>query len=322
MGVQFVEGRCLIDDLPADRKKIFMAKYPAVLKGEKLKYETSVMQPDGIFAWYSMNVFPVSDENQEIFGMIIATENITDRKNTELEKEKMTSDMIQRNKDLEQFAYIISHNLRSPVANIIGLSSMLQTIPNMNKNDFNKCMDGLTQSVKKLDTVIIDLNHILQVRREVNEKKELVRFSGLTKDIKTSINHMIEKDNVTIKTNFIEVNQFFTIKSYLNSIFFNLILNAIKYRDPSRDSVIEIESKMVGEKLQIRFKDNGLGIDLKANESKIFGLYKKFHNHVEGKGMGLYMVKTQAELLGGKITVASEVGRGTEFLLEFSKDAA
>jgi len=191
----------------------------------------------------------------------------------------------------------------------------------MKEQDFKKCMDGLILSVKKLDRVIIDLNHILQVRREVNEKKETVKFSRLTKDIMASISNLIEKENISIRANFIEINEFFTIKSYLNSIFYNLILNSIKYRNPQNEAVIEVSSRKENGKLYISFKDNGLGIDLEANGSRIFGLYKRFHNHVEGKGMGLYMVKTQTELLGGKISVKSEVNQGTEFLLEFDTEA-
>ena len=78
-----------------------------------------------------------------------------------------------------------------------------------------------------------------------------------------------------------------------------------------------ISSKKVDNKFFITFRDNGLGIDLVRNSDKIFGLYKRFHSHTEGKGMGLFMVKTQVETLGGKISVKSEVGKGTEFLIEF-----
>jgi len=322
LGRDLLEGECLIDYLHVERKELFLTRYKTVLEGNKLHYETSFDLAQGTY-WLDMNVFPISDDNNNILGLIIASEDITERKNTEIEREKMTTDIVQRNKDLEQFAYIISHNLRSPVANIIGLSNMLQSIPAMCKSDYNRCMEGLALSVKKLDNVIIDLNYILQVRREVNEKKEMVKFSGLTKDITTSIKNLIEKDNVTIKTNFLDINEFFTIKSYLNSIFYNLILNSIKYRDPAKQTVIEVKSRKNEEgKLVLSFKDNGLGIDMKANGGKIFGLYKKFHTHIEGKGMGLYMVKTQAEILGGKISVKSEVNRGTEFLIEFAAQVA
>jgi PAS domain S-box-containing protein len=314
------QGNELVDYLPADRRVRVRASFGNALRGEKISYEACLPWLDGSAHWYQINIFPVLDGLKKVFGLIVTFEDITNRKNTELEKEKMTSDIIQRNQDLEQFAYIISHNLRSPVANIIGLSNMLQFVPDMSGQDFRKCMDGLTLSVKKLDHVIIDLNHILRVRSEVNEKKETVRFSGLTKDIKASISSLIEKENVTIRTDFFEANELFTIKSYLNSIFYNLILNSIKYRNPERDVIIAVKSRREKGKLYISFKDNGLGIDLKANGNKIFGLYKKFHNHVEGKGMGLYMVKTQTELLGGKISVKSEVNKGTEFLLEFEAD--
>jgi PAS domain S-box-containing protein len=322
LGRELTEGTNLMDYLPEERKSAVLLRYIAVLNGNKLNYESSFEQADGTLNWYEMNVFPVSDENQNVFGLIIATEDITQRKNIELEREKMTGDILQHNKDLEQFAYIISHNLRSPVANIIGLSNMLQGNFNLSEEDRKKCMQGLALSVNKLDSVIIDLNYILQVRREVNEKKEIVKFSGITRDISTSINNLIEKEDVTIKTNFRDVNEFFTIKSYLNSIFYNLIVNSIKYRHPGRKTIIEITGRRIQNKVHLSFRDNGLGMDVKANEGKIFGLYKKFHNHIEGKGMGLYMVKTQAEILGGKISVNSEVNEGTEFTIEFDASVA
>jgi PAS domain S-box-containing protein len=320
LGCKLEEGRVITDYFPSE-KETLSTRFASVLEGKKISYECGMERADGAARWYQVNILPVSHDPKYVFGLIVATEDITNRKNTELEKEKMSSDMIQRNTDLEQFAYIISHNLRSPVANIIGLSNMLQSIPDMKEKDFKKCMDGLILSVKKLDCVIIDLNHILQVRREVNEKKETVKFSRLTKDIMASISNLIEKENISIRTNFIEANEFFTIKSYLNSIFYNLILNSIKYRNPENDSVIEVSSRKEKGKLYISFRDNGLGIDLEANGNRIFGLYKRFHNHVEGKGIGLYMVKTQTELLGGKISIKSGVNQGTEFLLEFDTDA-
>ena len=81
--------------------------------------------------------------------------------------------------------------------------------------------------------------------------------------------------------------------------------------------VIEITSRRVSDKIQLYFKDNGLGIDLGKRGDQVFGLYKRFHNHVEGKGMGLFMVKTQVESMGGKISIVSEVNQGTEFRIEF-----
>jgi PAS domain S-box-containing protein len=316
LGKDFGEGKNLMDFVPGDDEAAMKKRLSEVINGKKVGYEVTLQNEKGI-SWLCVNLLPVSGEDKTVLGIIVSIENITDRKSAELEREKMTQDLVQHNKNLEQFAYIISHNLRSPVANIIGLSNMIHSTPDMSREDFDRCMDGLAVSVKKLDDTIIDLNYILQIRREINEKKEIVRFSSLVKDIKTSINNLIEKEKITIQTNFKEINEFFTIKSYLNSIFYNLISNSIKYRDPSRPSVIEIKSLVRNKKLVLVFKDNGLGIDMSNNKDKIFGLYKKFHPQIEGKGMGLYMVKTQVEILGGRIDIMSEVGVGTEFMIEF-----
>ena len=103
----------------------------------------------------------------------------------------------------------------------------------------------------------------------------------------------------------------------MHSIFFNLIFNSIKYRQLDTTPVIKIKSELIEGKIKISFKDNGIGIDLTKYGDKIFGLYKRFHFHVEGKGIGLFMVKTQIETLGGTIGVESKQGEGTGFIIEF-----
>jgi signal transduction histidine kinase len=232
------------------------------------------------------------------------------------ERSKMVNELMLRNIDLEQFAYIISHNLRTPVANIIGASSALDDA-DLSTDDKEMLIGGIRVSVMRLDDVVRDLNHILQVKGDINETKEIVIFSDLVDNIKLSIQHLIDKYDVDIKYDFSHANEFFTLKPYLYSIFYNLISNSIKYRRSDVPCIIEIKSSLVKNRLQIIFSDNGIGIDLKKNGGDIFGLYKRFHRNIEGKGMGLFMVKTQVETLGGKITVKSTENKGTEFKIEF-----
>jgi PAS domain S-box-containing protein len=243
-------------------------------------------------------------------------QDITERKLAETERTKMVNDLVLRNKNLEQFAYIISHNLRAPVANIIGIADAIQSMQ-LDHEAEGQMKGYLIASAKKLDEVIIDLNHILQVNSNVSEKKEAVSFSGLLTDIQASIGSLIRKEEVLFIADFNDVNEMQTLKSYLYSIFFNLISNSIKYRRPGASPVIEITSKKPGNKIELVFRDNGLGIDLEKKGEQVFGLYKRFHLHTEGKGMGLYMVKSQVETLGGKISIRSEVDKGTEFRIEF-----
>lgn len=130
------------------------------------------------------------------------------------------------------------------------------------------------------------------------------------------IRNLFDIDDIEIQYDFSEINHFATLKSYIHSIFYNLITNSIKYRR-SIPCIIKIESRLKGKKLQLFFTDNSLGIDLEKRGDQIFGLYKRFHFHVDGKGMGLFMVKAQVEKLGGKISIKSEVNKGTEFKIEF-----
>jgi len=283
----------------------------------------SVVLPEVTFTDYQGNIrvfntlkipFAVAGPN-EIASLGIANE-ITEQKQIELERTRMIADIIQRNKDLEQFSYIVSHNLRAPVANIIGLTEILQ-IPELDKIDSEKLIADMAVCVGKLDEVIIDLNYVLQIKTKQGQKKEKIRLSRILKDIKISIDPQIKSENVQLLTNFNEIDEIYTVKSYIHSIFYNLISNSIKYRQPDINPIIAITTAYKNNTVAISYKDNGMGIDLAKRGSQVFGLYKRFHDHVEGKGMGLFMVKTQVESLGGKISIESEVNKGTRFLIEF-----
>jgi len=260
-------------------------------------------------------VFQNQEKEKRAAELIIANEELLFQNE---QKEKMTADLIQRNKDLEQFAYIISHNLRAPVANIIGLSYRLQQtgLPDELRSQIGA---GLSTSVTKLDEVIRDLNDILKIRQKVDESKQLIKLSKFVSDIHLSIEKMIENEKAVIFWNFTEAEEIVAIKSYLHSIFYNLISNSLKYRQLTEPPIIKITSHKVNGKIVLLFEDNGIGIDLSTAGEHVFGLYKRFHtDRAEGKGMGLYMVKTQVESMGGKISVSSEVNVGTQFRIEFN----
>lgn len=245
--------------------------------------------------------------------------DLTKEKKAENERLKMIANLHQRNNDLEQFSFIISHNLRSPVANIIGLTKELK---DFSHSEQVKQMLGeaLISDAHRLEDVIADLNTILQTKSENSQRRENVVFSELTQSIELSIFSLIQKEKVTIKTDFTQIDSMNTIKSYLQSVFFNLISNSIKFKQPTVDPVIEISSTLTKDKIILTFKDNGSGIDLNKKRGQLFKLYKRFHANTEGKGMGLFMVKTQVETLGGIIEVRSKVNCGTVFTIEFNRD--
>jgi PAS domain S-box-containing protein len=264
--------------------------------------------------WFGLRI--VKFEGDEPLILVVHT-NITERILAENERIKITDDLINRNQDLEQFTYIVSHNLRAPVANIKGLSDMLGD-ESLSKDEAGIVAKNLLSSVNSLDNVIVDLNNILQLKSEGSKTRECVVFAEVVNDIEKSIHSVMLRENVKIVVQFDEVSEMITLKSYLYSIFYNLISNSIKYKRPDVHLVIEIKSFLTKDTIEIIFKDNGRGIDLKKAGDHMFGLYKRFHMDIEGKGAGLFIVKSQVEALGGKISVESEINKGTEFKIIFA----
>lgn len=294
---------------------LFKSFYDRAFAGETFTEIQHTEAPDE--SWSEISFHPIR-KNEEVIGTACNARDITARILAEQERSRITTDLIQRNKDLEQFAYIVSHNLRAPVANILGTASALKDA-GLSTEDKEILSEGLHESVVKLDNVVRDMGQILQVKREIAETPEKVCFSKLVDDIKISIKKMIEKDNVEIKYDFSEIDEFLVLKSYLHSIFYNLISNSLKYRRQQVACVIEITSHRLQNVIELVFTDNGMGIDLQKRGAQVFGLYKRFHPNIVGKGMGLFMVKTQVEAIGGKIAIKSEVDKGTEIKIEFDK---
>jgi len=284
------------------------------VQGNKTVFEWALI--DGNGKEFISEVRLASLSNIEGPLLIANFADITQRKENEKGMAAITSDLLQRNKDLEKFTYIVSHNLRAPVANIMGLLEALRTI-DLEPLEKKELMDGLSVSVVKLNGVIYDLNNILQVKNNLPEKRERVSFMQLIENIQISISDQMKKQHVQIKTDFSAIDQMLTLKSYLHSIFYNLISNSIKFRQPSLSPVIVIKSFKFKDKIELHYSDNGLGINMKKEEDQVFGLFKRFHKDTEGRGVGLFMTKIQVETLGGKINIESEVNKGTKFLIQF-----
>ncbi len=248
-----------------------------------------------------------------LYGIL---QDITEKIMADDEREKLVHELLQRNRALEQFTFILSHNLRAPITNVIGYTEFLQD-DTLTSEEKTELMEGLASSASGLDTIIKDINSILQIKQEINDIKEIIYFSKILNDITINIRNSIEVHEVEMVSDFSEVDEIFSLKVYLHSIFYNLISNSIKYRKPNVKPRIEIKSKKENGKVILTFIDNGLGIDLKAKGDLVFGLYKRFHSHVEEKGMGLFMVKTQVEAMNGKISLKSEPNKGTEFTIVF-----
>jgi K+-sensing histidine kinase KdpD len=317
-GTELHEGINFCQLLNEDRKAPVRDMMHAAMTGNPINYEACYPLQSGIPEWYNISINPVKDHQDKTIGLCCSAIRITSAKLAKIENTRITDDLVQRNKDLEQFSYFVSHNLRAPLANITGLSQILKD-DDLTLNERTETESFLFRSILKLDEIVRDLNHILEVRREISDEKEKVVFSDVLRDVLTGFQPVIARENIRVLTDFSKAGELFTIKNHLFSIFSNLVSNSIKYRQPDKLPVIEIKSWIEGIKMMVSVKDNGRGIDLARKGKEVFGLYKRFHLDVEGKGVGLFMVKSQVNTLGGSIGIQSQPGVGTTFLIELPK---
>ncbi|RZJ30218.1 MAG: PAS domain S-box protein [Flavobacterium sp.] len=287
-----------------------------------METQTSVEFDEFFFSfqkWLEVSVFPSP------LGLSIYFKDVTERKLAELQMvelnenlQEYTNDLVAANRELRQFSYIVSHNLRGPVTNIIGLARELGD----NSYDAETqalFVKSLKSSAERLDNVITDLNDVLQLKSGGVEMKEKIELSTAVDVVIKTIQNQIASESGRVDTDFSSVDEIVTVKSYLHSIIHNLVLNAVKYRKPDVPPVIRITSAETRDGIELQISDNGLGMDLTRTKNDLFGMYKRFHFHVEGKGIGLFMVKTQIEILGGTISVDSALGQGTTFRLFFPR---
>lgn len=317
-GRRYTHGANIIDILDEGRKEKMKRDCFDALRGKEVVYESMYPAENNSECWYLVRIFPVINDDGVTTGLCISAEDITQRKVAETEREKMTVDLLQRNGDLEQFSYMVSHNLRAPVANIMGFSDLCKDdkCPEEIRKDF---IEQIHRSSHKLDEEIRDLNDILKVRSGPGDLSEELQFSGIVKNVTEKISSVIDREKAVIITDFSNEPAIKGNRIYLNNIFLNLITNSIKYHQPGIPPVIEITTQRLNDKIVIKFTDNGLGIDLNRNSDKVFGLYKRFHSEIEGKGIGLFMVKTQVDILGGNIKIDSKVNIGTSFTIELNQ---
>lgn len=222
------------------------------------------------------------------------------------------------NSELRQFSYTVSHNLRAPVARLIGLENLLSLKSEGMTEEQLELLGLLRKSSLELDVIIRDLNKIIDIRNDIYKIKEKVNFEQEFERVKQSLEHQLPPDT-TINTDFTKAPFHYTIRPMLNSILFNLLSNAIKYRSHTRNLNLSISSYATDDTISLIFSDNGLGLNLDQFGKDLFSMYKRFHTHTDGKGLGLYLVKSQVETMGGSISVQSELNKGTSFILVFKK---
>ncbi len=293
----------------------FRIKYIKDLRknnGKLINYELLTMHKNGDKLFLNANISLITIEKEEfIHGTIFDN---TEKKKIENKIIKINTELQQKNDDLLDYNYMISHNLRSPLSNITGLISLLN-IDNSSTDKYNnEVIEKIKLSAIRLDETVHDLNSILNMRKHEKAIREdvsvrnllnnvLKEFTPQLKNIKVNI---IQKGKVKLVTN----------KIYFINMLHNLISNAIKYKSNEHDPIIDIYILNKDTEIELSVKDNGIGIDLNKHKEIIFKAFKQIDKAKEGKGLGLSLIKTQVRSLGGSIKVESKEKEGTIFTIK------
>lgn len=221
--------------------------------------------------------------------------------------------------DLDEFVYSASHDLKSPVNNIEGLLRMFEEEIDAGKFPDKNIMERMHLSVSRIEKTISKLTDIAKIQRNPYDDIKVVSFADIINEVVDEHWKQLfqpDKTGVAVKTD-LKVSNIEYSEIVLKSIIYNLVSNAIKYSSTERPALIKISTFIENERVAMTVEDNGMGIDLSINKDKMFTLFKRFHDHVEGAGIGLYTIKKVIEEKGGTIQVFSEVDKGTTFKIKF-----
>lgn len=275
-------------------------------------FENRYVTKTGEIVWLAWTSLPIESE-QLVFAV---AKNITHKKRLEEERNNILTNLTKANEDLKQLTYTTSHDLRTPVNNLLSVISLLNE-SKITDEPTLKILRLLKFSGENLRETLGKYVDVLSDKHDSHAPLEEVDLHQTLQEILNSINSLTQSANATIYYNFTKVGKVTFNKIYMESIFLNLISNSIKYSRPDRYPEISIHSEFQNGKTLLIFKDNGLGFDLEKVKDRIFGLHQKFHEHTDSKGIGLYLVKSHITNLGGHIEVESKVNEGTTFMISF-----
>jgi PAS domain S-box-containing protein len=289
-------------------------------KGETFELTFPLRGTDGGYRWFLTRAYAVKDTGGRVVNWIGTNTDIDDQKMAEASLAQKNKELTMINNDLDNFIYTASHDLRAPISNIEGLMQAIfrSLSPEGRQNPaVVKFGSLITDSIERFKRTLNDLTQITKIGREsLGEDFTEVDLSTTISEVRLDLAPQIEQADVLFEINMTHCTPFPFSAKNARSIVYNLLSNAIKYRSPERRAFIRVACYQEDAYLVLSVEDNGLGMDL-SHKNKIFGMFQRLHDHVEGSGVGLYIVKKIIENAGGKIDVQSRVGQGSIFWVYF-----
>ncbi|GAL84545.1 multi-sensor hybrid histidine kinase [Sporocytophaga myxococcoides] len=312
-----INGKHITEVLGEENYNNISAMLKRAFAGEEVTFENNFNNKNNEKVYYKLSYIPDLDNKGELKGIIIMGSDLTDRYNYEKSLEERNVELVKINSELDNFIYTASHDLKSPIVNMEGLlKSLLEEANQQCKGDINEMLNFVALSVEKLKKTIEELSEISKIQKGTENYEERIEIEDIIKDFTVEYSEQIKSSQVKISTDLTVSSIKFSQKNF-RSLFYNLLSNAIKFRSPERLPIISIRSEYTSNNyVKITISDNGMGFDMRKKD-KVFGMFKRLHTHVEGTGVGMYIVKRIMENASGKIEVDSKEGIGTSFRLYF-----
>jgi len=304
-----------------EKQEIFISTIQKVFKtGIPAKYQDEGWLDSSFY--FEFDIIPLDKINGRVEHVLAILKNISTAKQSELDLKKNISELeilsdhlVYQNKLLQEFSYITSHNLRSPMSNLKLLLQMYQEAKDESEREF--LFDKLKLLSENLSNSVNDLTGTISMKGKLVKELEDIRFEDQLEETKQTLFIDIQESKAKVTSDFEKVPSMLFPTLYLESIFLNLMTNSIKYRSPKRPLEIFVSTSYEDGFIRFEWQDNGLGIDLEKNGHHLFGLKKTFHNNKDSHGIGLYITKNQIESVGGSIAAESEVDKGCNIIIHF-----
>ena len=298
----------------ADKHYTQQARLELAKSRPLFNFENRYVKKSGEIIWLSWSSLPV--ESDQLVSAI--AKDITHTKRLEADRSALLTNLTNTNEDLKQLTYTTSHDLRSPVNNLLAVLDLLD-ISKIKDEEARELITIVKLSGEYLKETLDNYVDALSEKHDELASIEEVDLNRSLNNVLKSINSLIETSKATIHVDFSKLDKIKFNKAFMDSVFLNLLTNSIKYARPDCFPVIFIHAEKVNGRHELTFSDNGLGFDMEKVKDKIFGLHQKFHNHKDSKGIGLYLVHNHITSLAGKISVESKVNEGTKFIISFKE---
>lgn len=268
---------------------------------------------------------PLIDERQQVQGILVFIVDVTDKAVTRQQVQQLNDELQAANErlthtnvDLDNFVYTASHDLRAPIVNIDGLLTALreELAAGAVSEDARQILELMQDTIGRFQQTIAHLTDIAQLQHADAEPVTPVPLADVLEDVRLDLEPLYAAADARLTIEVADCPSVAFSRRNLRSVVYNLLSNAVKYRDPARPPAVRVACRQEAEYVVLTVQDNGLGLT-DAQQSQLFGLFRRLHAHVDGAGIGLYMVKRIVENAGGSIEVQSEPGVGSTFTVSF-----